>query len=78
MAALVTTTRQVPAEVAVSESPFVTEQPAEPLLLTAKETVPVSLPPELNSRRFVRYVPLVELRLSAACVALAIVNVEVS
>jgi hypothetical protein len=60
VAALVATTWQVPADVEVSESLFEIEQPAVPVLLTANETVPVSLPPVVKSRRLVRYVPEVE------------------
>ena len=67
--ALVATTTQDPAEVAVSESPFETAHPALPELLTEYEIAPVPLPPLVNRRRFVRKTADVEVRVKVACTA---------
>ena len=61
---------QVPADVVVSESPFVTEHPAVPELLTEKEIAPSPLPPLIESLRSVRNVPLVEINVNVFCAAL--------
>ena len=60
MDSFLATTVQIPADVAVRESPFVTEHPAVPELLTEYDSAPRPLPPLVESNRFVRKVPLVE------------------
>ena len=59
----------------VKESEFTIEQPAVPALLTAKETVPVSEPPEVVNRKFVKNGVDVEVKVSVAWAALETVKV---
>jgi hypothetical protein len=60
----VATTWQLPADVEVKDSELIIEQLAVPVALTVKETVPVSVPPDVVNCKFVRKVPAVELKLN--------------
>ncbi len=74
----VATTWQLPADVDVNDSELMTEQLAVPAVLTVKETVPVSEPPEVVNCKFVRKTPDCEFKLSADWSARLIVKVPVS
>ena len=74
----VATTWQFPADVDVSDSELINEQLAVPAALTVKDTVPVSVPPEVVNCKFVRKAPDSELKLSADWDARLIVKVPVS
>ena len=58
------TTWQSPADVEVKDSELIIEQLAVPVALTVKDTVPVSVPPDVVNCKFVRKVPAVELKLN--------------
>ena len=73
-AALVAVTEQVPAEVTLSDAPD-TVQPLAVPSVAVYETAPLPEPPLVVSVSALPAVPLVEVTLRAACVALANVTV---
>ena len=73
--ARVAVTVQLPAPEEVNDGPIAREQPAVPASVTLYEKSPIPVPPEATNRMLVLCVPLVDVNVTAACVALLILTV---
>jgi hypothetical protein len=71
----VAVTVHVPAPEGLNDGPIAREQPADPASVTLYEKSPLPVPPEAANKMFVLNVPLVDVKVTAACVILLILTV---